>query len=103
MVEVMSFIYSRYIEYIYSLVICFALYVLYIYRAKLLVRTFIKGVILEADKCFKSGEGKLKLQFAIRAFINKLPKFFRYFMTEALVIKTIECVLGELKSRSEKK
>lgn len=69
---------------------------LYIKRSSPYVKEIITNAIIEAEKHFNSGQGQLKLQFAITKIRASLPLILRVFITHSMLVGMIETTLNKI-------
>lgn len=66
-----------------------------------LVRQQLFSLVTEAEKKYGGGTGVLKLASVVAAIYPQLPKLFRMFVTEKMLVRMIESVLTEAKKKWE--
>lgn len=69
---------------------------LYLNKGIPFVRELIESVVIEAEKEFNSGEGQLKLNYAIDKLRAKLPSVLRIFVSRSVLVTLIENALNKL-------
>lgn len=69
---------------------------LYIKRSSPYVKEIVTNAIIEAEKHFNSGEGQLKLQFAVTKIRESLPLILRVFITHSMLVGMIESTLNKI-------
>ncbi|WP_462424927.1 hypothetical protein ABF215_13745 [Fusobacterium sp. THCT13E1] len=55
-------------------------------------------IVVQAEENFISGEGKEKLQYAIKELKKKIPWYLAWIISESFIIKLVEDVLSGLQS-----
>lgn len=69
---------------------------LYVKRSSLYVKEIVANAIIEAEKHFNSGQGQLKLQFAVTKIRASLPLILRVFITHSMLVNMIEATLNKI-------
>ncbi|WP_130890263.1 hypothetical protein [Fusobacterium ulcerans] len=63
---------------------------------KEIVRATAYYIVIQAEEEFMSGQGKEKLQYAIKELKKKIPKYFAWLIPETFIINSIEDALKYL-------
>lgn len=74
---------------------------LYIKRSSPYVKDIVTNAIIEAEKHFNSGEGQLKLKFAVTKIRESLPLILRVFITHRMLVTMIETTLNKISDSFE--
>ena len=72
------------------------LLIIYLNRRIPVVKRLVESAVIEAERNFNSGEGQLKLEYAVNSIKLRLPFVLRFLVTKSVIVTLIESTLNRI-------